>query len=559
MAPSFLRKRGRPESQSIPNHDQVIRQALSLPDLTTPLLDISSWEEVPPFTFTLKKNHNQTSESDSAPSGNKDKEMSYRGRGKKPSLVGGNPKDIQFRRPFTPMMITPTSNSTYNTSPRDFRQSIFSWGNEEQKHNPPSSWSSPTQPGSGLGSGSSGSNSRPGSGGDVRDSLHRVISRRKGRKKGTVGQLNIVIVGGKNVGKTSFINLFLSSLSESSSEQPSSLPSTNQPTLKPKAYTTISTVSEREKIQVRFIDTPGLDLTMEDDVSHQCRERGVGGLIRMLEDRFQVMCEEEKKVRRMTGGEDGLIHLVVYLLDARVILHPQTPRQNDKIDWSHTDLFEDGYSSTQNPTRGKPSLTHSHTIVRPKVSIIELDIIRRLAKRANVLPILTHSDSLTTSQLDIVKEAVRRDLSLKEADIPGNGFGIFTGTDDVSRSSIDSDQRPLTPESLPSTSISEMPFAIFSPDFTSTAESSDRDNEDTKQKGNTIRAYKWGEANIYDSNHSDFMNLQEAVLGDNSRLLRSTTREVLYERYRTEKLLAKTGIKLRIEERERLMKEIEKV
>ena len=54
------------------------------------------------------------------------------------------------------------------------------------------------------------------------------------------------------------------------------------------------------------------------------------------------------------------------------------------------------------------------------MSPAELRVIRRIAARANVLPVIGRSDSLTDEKLKAIKEAVRRDLV--RADL---GFGVF--------------------------------------------------------------------------------------------------------------------------------------
>jgi len=55
------------------------------------------------------------------------------------------------------------------------------------------------------------------------------------------------------------------------------------------------------------------------------------------------------------------------------------------------------------------------------MSPAELRVIRRLAERVNVLPVIGHADSLTDDKLRAVKATVKRELY--EADL---GFGVFT-------------------------------------------------------------------------------------------------------------------------------------
>lgn len=70
------------------------------------------------------------------------------------------------------------------------------------------------------------------------------------------------------------------------------------------------------------------------------------------------------------------------------------------------------------------------------------------------------------------------------------------------------------------------------------------------------RSFAWGQANVMNPDHGDFMALRQAVIGHfssvrtcflpltsllslNLQSLRANTKEKLYETYRTERLLAK--------------------
>ncbi|WVF71915.1 hypothetical protein IAT40_006725 [Kwoniella sp. CBS 6097] len=659
MTPGFLRKRARPQSNqqsSSGGHpfNLNVRPSLSLPDLTTPLLDESSWEEVPPFAFRPKSNHyDSTSNPNPTLNHNKFRPRTStspthrnghvtvnananaiegtaapespattaagqlytrnRNRNRKPSLIGDTEQQPpQFHRPFTPKMIisplSPADRERERDRDLNFRISTAQWSNNGAggffNSGVPS-----MMPGGVPGG--------PDNAKAFRETMMNMISRRKGRKKGVTGKLNLVVAGGKGVGKTSFINLLLNSLSEAPSHH-----SSPPPTLKPKAYTTISSVSER--LLVRLIDTPGLDLALADELKAKERERGVAGLLRLVEDRFEEVWREERKVRRQVGAETGLVHLVLYLIDARQVLNPPHPRIGDQVDWSCIGLFddEDSPSNKGNTRDAYKALTALKAGMEPRLSKVELDIIARLSKRSNVLPVLTHSDCLTTAELQKVREALRRDLSAKEANVPGKGFGVFyPSEEEESRKSFDSmdermdlDDGPPTPDSMagedqdrgdisgngngngnngPIDEVETLPYAVFMPDrfdksnFRST-HSHSNPNSNFKSKGKAkananananasdsnkllnnnggggsaedpCRNYPWGKASVYDEDQSDFMLLRDAVLGDYAKILRNSTREVLYEKYRTEKLLSRRGTTLPQEERDRILREIEKV
>ena len=79
----------------------------------------------------------------------------------------------------------------------------------------------------------------------------------------------------------------------------------------------------------------------------------------------------------------------------------------------------------------------------------------------------------------------------------------------------------------------------------------------TFPRGQFTRKYKWGTLDVLDPAHCDFVALRTAVLSTHFRGLKINTREVLYERYRTEKLLARRATRnIGGEERKRLLQDL---
>jgi len=76
-------------------------------------------------------------------------------------------------------------------------------------------------------------------------------------------------------------------------------------------------------------------------------------------------------------------------------------------------------------------------------------------------------------------------------------------------------------------------------------------------KGVFIRKYRWGTVDVLDPNHCDFAALRTAVLSTHLKLLKIHTKEVLYENYRTEKLLARRATRqISEEDRQRLFEDL---
>lgn len=190
---------------------------------------------------------------------------------------------------------------------------------------------------------------------------------------------------------------------------------------------------------------------------------------------------------------------------------------------------------------GRPPNTPA-TAESPAIFMDQRDItvIRQLAERVNVLPVVAKADGLTTERLATIKQAIRRDL----ADA-GIGFGIFDRyrptQPPASRPAEDSAEssrpqngfsgpRPLSnvsPTSPPEApSIAGMPYTLISPDLFDHSDgvlrtpptrtelmqhyaSSSRPSHTAKNS--FTRAFRWGTINILDPNHCDFSLVKYAV------------------------------------------------
>lgn len=76
-------------------------------------------------------------------------------------------------------------------------------------------------------------------------------------------------------------------------------------------------------------------------------------------------------------------------------------------------------------------------------------------------------------------------------------------------------------------------------------------------RGQFVRSYKWGQLDVLNPAHCDFVPLRTAVLSTHFRALKTNTREVLYEKYRTDKLLARRATRnIGAEEKRRLLEEL---
>jgi hypothetical protein len=187
----------------------------------------------------------------------------------------------------------------------------------------------------------------------------------------------------------------------------------------------------------------------------------------------------------------------------------------------------------------EPPVTNNPLLCRPTLPPVEINTIRRLSARVNVLPVIARADTLTNDRLAAVKLAIRRDLA--EA---GIGFGIFDmdthypSDDEHSVPPINGDpsngysghpngSSNSPPTSPISPSLLRLPYALTSPDIYSHSDGVSRislprhelvyqytpsSNTPSKTtRGKFIRSYRWGSMDVLDPTHSDFMPLRAAI------------------------------------------------
>lgn len=168
-----------------------------------------------------------------------------------------------------------------------------------------------------------------------------------------------------------------------------------------------------------------------------------------------------------------------------------------------------------------------------------------------MLPILTHVDALTTGELFAVRLAVKRDLATVFGKDPLGGWGVLTAGQDF---------EPFDPGSA-------TPPPPFSSELASVSEDADgdgngSDGSSTEGEGDDDggrlelpygvfspepglgfnRKFRWGKANASNHRHSDLPHVRDGII-QATEWLRTSTREVVYERFRTERLLNAKGVK----------------
>ncbi|KXN88072.1 Septin-9 [Leucoagaricus sp. SymC.cos] len=543
---------------------------------------------------------------------------------------------------------------------------------------------------------------------EKKEKTESVAGSRVGQRRAKVPPtFNIMVVGGKGTGKSSLLRLLLetSEVSPTATKEQRTafekfLNDATKSTQTIQGTSIEISESKFDRVMLSVIDTPGLDFQEGRELK---LERQVNAIIRHVDAQYADTMSEESKVVRQRKG-DQHVHLCIYMIDPASIIssetrrslpstpHPAPAKMRSEATISHSqppDLVPD--TSSGDESEDEEDEDEGPLTMAPA----EIKVIRRIANRSNILPVIAHADSLTDEKLTAIKEAVRKGLSdagfdlgvfgpikkstdfdtqetsVKPSDDPSNDSmnghtedgGTVEESDaedteedgerqsrpviklrpprhrNVSRSRsrrrelsrvAEDDRQPLVPDEADPESVANirfsahtfaknditslLPFALIAPENkkrprrqktvasldgpatptggstaqTATATedghetrssqmtdsglspvspSSTRSHSAAKQsfvqgppadmKGVFVRRFRWGTVDVLDPEHCDFAALRTAILSTHLKVLKVHTREVLYEKYRTEKLLARRATRqISEEERHRLLEDL---
>lgn len=148
---------------------------------------------------------------------------------------------------------------------------------------------------------------------------------------------------------------------------------------------------------------------------------------------------------------------------------------------------------------------------------LDIELMKRLSPRVNVIPVIGKADSLTPAELAESKKLVMEDI--EHYRIPVYNFPYDMEEDDEDTVEENGELRSL------------MPFAIVGSE------------DDIEIGGRRVRArqYPWGVVEVDNPKHSDFLAIRSALLHSHLADLKEITHDFLYENYRTEKLSKGVG------------------
>jgi cell division control protein 11 len=159
-----------------------------------------------------------------------------------------------------------------------------------------------------------------------------------------------------------------------------------------------------------------------------------------------------------------------------------------------------------------PLAAYFRSLTLPSLRELDIELMKRLAPRINVIPVIGRADSLTPAELAESKKLIMEDI--EHYRIPVYNFPYDIEEDDEETIEENAELRGM------------MPFAIVGSE------------EFVEIGGRKVRArqYPWGIVEVDNPHHSDFLALRSALLHSHLLDLKEITYDFLYEMYRTEKL-----------------------
>ncbi|KAK6910493.1 hypothetical protein I203_104525 [Kwoniella mangroviensis CBS 8507] len=308
----------------------------------------------------------------------------------------------------------------------------------------------------------------------------RASRGRKQAKKGV--QLTLMVVGASGTGRTTFVNTLVesvllehrtanllvdphnphSSLDPNLVQQAASQANVEEPIrIKP---VNVELEEDGVRIALTVVDTPGFGDGIDNEYAFQ-------EISSYLERQYDDILAEESRIKRNPRFRDNRVHALLYFI---------------------------------------PPTGHA-------LREMDIELMRRLSPRVNVIPVIGKADSLTPTELRAFKKRVMEDIEYYN--IPVYNFPYDAEEDDEETIADNSSLRAL------------LPFAIVGSE------------EEIMIDGEPIRGrrYPWGIVEVDNPDHSDFSRLRSALLMSHLTDLKEITHDFLYENYRTEKLSRSVG------------------
>ncbi|KAL7411349.1 GTP binding protein [Mrakia frigida] len=286
-----------------------------------------------------------------------------------------------------------------------------------------------------------------------------MASRNRGRKsvKKGVG-LTIMVCGASGTGRTTFVNTLCESavLSHKELDTPENAHLEEKIKIKP---VQVELEEDGVRIVLTIVDTPGFGDNIDNS---DCFNE----ILSYLEREFDEILAQQSRIKRDPRFKDNRVHAVIYFI---------------------------------------PPTGHA-------LREMDIELMRQISSRANVIPVIGRSDSLTPSELKAFKKRIMEDIDYYQ--IPIYSFPFDLEEDDEETIEENQALRAL------------LPFAIVGSE------------EEIEINGEPVRVrrYPWGVVEIDNPLHTDFTALRSALFGTHLTELKEISNDYLFENYRTEKL-----------------------
>ena len=313
----------------------------------------------------------------------------------------------------------------------------------------------------------------------VRLNLVSPMSRSIRAKSKKFSQFNIIIAGHSNVGKTSFIQTLIK-------------------TINPKLH---FVDQSQTKLEFPDIEAPtALAATLEFQVAESA-ERIMLQLIDTPGIQVPVVKNSTRDYSSIINPYlESITSFIKSQYDATLLEEAKVKRNPKSPDYQiHVCLY---------------FIDPSVVIAAKGLSEIDKIVLGKLSQILNVVPCLGKSDQLSLEKLAIAKKYVMDDIIKNSIHIQA-----FTSTVDDDDENEDEEANLNVAESLP--------FAIIC-------------GEELNNEFLLERVYPWGTASVENEEHCDFVKLKDLLFG-NIQELKDITREVFYEKWRTNKLIEVRG------------------
>ena len=145
---------------------------------------------------------------------------------------------------------------------------------------------------------------------------------------------------------------------------------------------------------------------------------------------------------------------------------------------------------------------------------IDIEFMRRLHQKVNLIPVIAKSDTLTDEEIVSFKQRISADIAHHQIEI--YHAPVYENEDEETVAENEEIVRKI-------------PFAVVG-----------ANTEVDAADGRRVRgrAYPWGVIEVDNEDHCDFVKLRQMLIRTHMEELKEHTHAVLYEKYRSEKLVA---------------------